>query len=284
MTTPLPTLDVLICTKNAEGLARVCRMIPARHEGIRYVVSAQGVDDAGECSEAEGLNRPDVELTCPRGIGLSRNRNHALRFVKSDLFLLADDDERFLPAELDQVRRTMGQHAHVDIALFRCRDYEGHPIKRYPATAMSYRSAQREGYYVSSVEMAMRRRVADCGLRFDERFGLGAAFLCAGEEDVFLHDANRKGLRIWFFPQDVGSTESHTTGLRFATDVAVQRSKGAAFSYCYGLPLALVRTLREGASFLLRRHQNPFPLMRHMTQGIAYERHTRNSEEPMPEE
>lgn len=282
MASALPTLDVLICTKNADGLARVCRMIPARHEGIRYVVSAQGVQGTDGCPDAGRLERPDVELTFPRGLGLSRNRNHALRFVRSDLFLLADDDERFLPAELDQLRRTMGAHPNVDIALFRCRDYEGHPIKRYPSTAMSYRDARHEGYYVSSWEMTMRRRVADCGLRFDERFGLGATFLCAGEEDVFLHDAACKGLRIWFFPQDVGSTESHTTGLRFATDVAVQRSKGAAFSYCCGLPVALLRTLREGASFLLRRHANPFPLMRHMIEGVAYERRTRKSRKRTP--
>lgn len=283
MANTFPTLDVLICTKNADGLARVCRMIPARHTGIRYVVSVQGVDGTGGCPDVGRLDCPDVELTFPRGFGLSRNRNHALRFVKSDLFLLADDDERFQLAELEQLRRTMGTHPGVDIALFRCRDYEGRPVKRYPSTAMSYRAARREGYYVSSWEMAMRRRVADCGLRFDERFGLGAETLCAGEEEVLLHDAARKGLCIWFFPQDVGSTESHTTGLRFATDVAVQRSKGAAFSYCYGLPVALCRTLREGVSFLLRRHANPVPLMRHMVEGIGYERRTRNPGKQKPE-
>lgn len=271
----LPSLDILICTMNREGLTRVSHMLLPPHEGIHYVVSVQGTVPLAESDEAQPLHRPDVTLTFLSGYGLVRNRNHALQHAQSDLLLIADDDERLSIAQLDQLRATMKEHPNVDIGLFRLTDPQGQYFKYYPPYSLPYKSALRLGYYVCSLEIVLRRRVTDTHLLFDERFGLGAPYLCAGEEDVLLHDALRRGLRILLFPHTIGSTDSHTTGTLFLTSPLVQRSKGATFSYCYGLPSALWRTLKEGLYHLLHHHVNPLPIFRNMVTGIRYERNSR---------
>lgn len=271
----LPSLDILICTMNREGLMRVSHMLLPPHEGVHYVVSVQGTESLAESVEAQHLHRPDVTLTFLSNYGLSRNRNHALQHAQGDLLLIADDDERFSIQDLDKVRSTMKENPNVDIGLFRLTDPQGQYLKYYPSFILPYKSAQRLGYYVSSCEIVLRHRVIDCHLRFDERFGLGAPHLCAGEEEVLLQDALRLGLRIHLFPLTLGSTDPHTTGILFLSSAIVQRSKGATFSYCYGLPSAFWRTFKEGIHHFLHHRVNPLPIFRNMVAGIRYERESR---------
>jgi len=267
---------------NREGLTRVSHTLLPPHEGIHYVVSVQGTEPLAESPEALRLHRPDVTLTFLSGYGLTRNRNHALQHAQSDLLLITDDDEQLSISNLDQARAAMKEHPNVDIGLFRITDPQGQFLKYYPPYPLSYKSAQQLGYYVSSIEIMLRHRVIDCHLHFDERFGLGAPHLCAGEEDVLLHDALHKGLRILLFPHTLGSTDANTTGTHFLTSPLMQRSKGAAFSYCYGLPSALWRTLKESLHHLIRHRANPLPILRNMMAGIRYERNSRTNTENHP--
>lgn len=268
----LPSLTVMICTVGAEGLASATQVVLPPMAGVDYVVSVQGVAEGATLAVPAALQRHDVTVSCLSGRGLSRNRNHALSLAKGELLLVADDDEQLLPDGLRELRRCMDDHPNVDIALFRYSGPDGTWPKRYPALQTDYAFALRRGYYASSVEIALRRRVADIGIRFNELFGLGAPELCAGEESVLLCDAARRGLRIRLFPVRVGTTDLRTTGTRFLESTAMQRSKGATFQYCHGTLVAMWLCLREAAHYAVRRQGQPSLLLRHMIEGIRYAR------------
>lgn len=55
-------------------------------------------------------------------------------------------------------------------------------------------------YTISALEMACKRQSVQGFIRFDERFGLGTKFLTCGEEEVWLEDALRAGLKLHYFP------------------------------------------------------------------------------------
>ena len=263
-------LDVLICTIDA-GIQHVPKVLLEPTEGVFYVVSMQYPEEHFLQQVPEVLKqRADVKLCYLQGRGLSRNRNMALSHATSDILLIADDDERLTKEGIESIIATYEQQPQLDIALFRMTDEQGRFFKRYPSQQMPYEKAVKQGYYVASWEMTMRRTVVEKGLRFNPLFGLGSEQLACGEEDVFLKDALDQGLRIDCVPIVIGSTDPHTTGELFTSSPKVQRSKGATFAYCYGTVNALFRCAKESLHHFVFHGKNPFPLFWNQWKGILY--------------
>lgn len=262
-------LSVLICTLD-EGIQRVPQMLLPPRPDVDYVVAFQYSHNAmAELIPPQLTAREDVSVYPLRGRGLSLNRNHALQHAQGDVLLIADDDNRYRNEYFDHILQVYGRQKEVDIALFRVKDYKGEWLKLYPSEPFDYQNAPRS-YYPCSQEITMQRRVVESGLRFHEHFGLGAGFLCAGEEDVFLCDALRHGLTVKGYPYTVAETNRESTGLRFLSDVRVQRSKGATFCYIYGWRTALWLCLKEALSYAVRKGVRPWPLFKNMWDGITY--------------
>lgn len=263
-------LDILICTIDA-GITRVPKVLLEPLDTVRYVVSMQYTDERFLLNVPEVLKtRPDVELCYLEGRGLSRNRNHAFHKAQADILLIADDDEQLTKEGIENIITTYEQQPKLDIGLFQMTDEQGHFFKKYPSQQTSYKEAVKQGYYVASWEMTMRRSVVEKGLRFNEHFGLGSEFLSSGEEDVFLKDALDEGLQIACLPFVIGQTDPHTTGEQFLSSPKVQRSKGATFAYCYGTTNALYRCTKEALHYLVYHKANPFPLLLNQWEGIRF--------------
>lgn len=238
-------------------------------EGVRYVVSMQYTEDSFKLLVPEMLTeRDDVEVVFLKGRGLSRNRNNAIDAAYADILLIADDDEKLSADALLQLRQIYEEDDTIDIALIQICTLQGEPLKTYPQGRTSFESALKQGYYPSSLEISLRRDKLSDSLRFNTNYGLGSELLSAGEEDVFLCDALRRGLNAVCVPIMIGATEQATTGSRFLTDEKVQMSKGAVFAYCYSQPDALWRITKESAHHFLYNHRNPFPLWLNMYRGV----------------
>ena len=270
---------ILICTIN-DGIRRVPSVLLAEQYCVRYVVSWQQTEpvDAETHQIANTLqHRHDVTLTTLNGHGLSRNRNHAFETAISlmpnpladAVMVIADDDERLEPSAINTLRDLYSRYERLDIALLRALDKEsGQTINPFPSQPVTYSSKPRY-FYPCSVEMTMRSRVWLSGLRFDERFGLGSDYLCAGEEDVFLFNAQQKGLKIMIVPSVLCHTSSVTTGTNVLNPLAL-RSKGALYGYSKPLIWAWLRAAREALSLAIRNKTNPITLFRHLLDGIKY--------------
>lgn len=256
-------LELLICTID-DGIHRAARVPLPRRNGVAYLIGWQHTE--GHSRELpEALRRSDIRVIETEGRGLSANRNRTLAHARGDLLLIADDDCRYTPSGLETVIRGFTEHPEANVLLFQAVDEEGKPHKAYAGSPFNYAHRPR-GYFPSSCEIALRR--LSQLPRFDERFGLGSSFLGCGEEVVFLHTAQTRGLNILYLPHPIVTTGRATTGTRFATSPAVQRAKGALLALVYGRPMAELRCLKE--AFALPRTVRRFSVFREMLRGIRY--------------
>jgi len=239
-------LELLICTLN-EGIRRVPDMLLPERNDVRYLVSWQQTGTV-QVDLPEALlpeKRGDVRVLTLQGRGLSANRNHALKHATGDILLLADDDARYNHESFDTILRTFSRYPKADFICFRAVDRDGNFIKRYAENPYTY-AKRPKGTHISSIEIAFRRQL-NLPL-FDERFGLGSKYLACGEEEIFLHDAISRGLKIIYLPEIIVETNPNTTGKRFRTLAAVRRSKGAVLCYLHGPVQAAARCLKYAAT------------------------------------
>lgn len=264
----MAVLELLISTIN-EGIRRVPEMLLPERKDVRYLVSWQqtGTVRVELPEELVPKRRKDVRVLTLQGRGLAANRNHALKHAEGDILLLADDDTRYENAYFDTILRTFLRYPKADFICFRAVDGQGRFLKRYAEKPYTYASRPK-GTYISSVEIAFRRKL-NLPL-FDERFGLGAKYLACGEEEVFLHDAFAKGLKIIYIPETVVRTDANTTGKRFQTLAAVRRSKGAVLCHLHGPVQAAARCLKYAASLEGLSVRQRYRFYQDMLAGIKY--------------
>ena len=246
-------ITILICTID-EGILKVPHVLMPQQEGVCYVVSMQWTKEDSLALVPNCLKeREDVSITYLRGAGLSRNRNNALACAKGDVMVIADDDNRYKPEFFDNIRSAYEEHPDADVITFQAQDLDGHPLHKYPAP------------YVTSMEMTFRSHVKT---RFNERFGLGSGVFCAGEEQVWMKDAQDEGWNVMYVPVPIVMTRRDTTGTHFLERPQLQICKGAVFRYVYGTADAVWRSLKEAGWYLVHKGENPFPILLNMIKGI----------------
>jgi len=224
------------------------------------------INRPGEISRPGESACADAARTFDYGeTGLSRSRNRALQRAAADIVVIADDDVRHPAGAQETVARAFAAHPRADIITFQARTPDGAPFKRYPSRAR--RHTTRSIMRVSSWEIALRlESVRAAGLRFDERFGLGAEFP-TGEENIFLLDALRRGLTLRYVPQPIAIHPRFSSGADFSTAAAVA-AKGAVFGRMFGAASAPV----EFAFACKKYRLSPFSCLqfyRYMREGSA---------------
>lgn len=128
--------------------------------------------------------------------GLSRSRNMALQHARGDFCLIADDDETFVE-DVEQIVLRAFRETGADIVAFELQNYP----KRIKKTV--HRVKKFESLKLSSCQLALRRRaILDVGLEFDVHLGAGTGN-GAGEENKFLWDAFRAGLKVYYYPAHI---------------------------------------------------------------------------------
>ena len=223
------TIQFLISTLG-KRIAQAAKVLLPPMEGVSYVVVWQRNGIGSDALPAELKEREDVSIVEDNGKGLARSRNIALENATADLLVITDDDNRYDTAAIELIRNAFEKHPTAGLIQFQALTMEGKPLRNYPAFPYAYETRPR-GTYFCSVELVMRRK-ANLP-RFDERFGLGAELGC-GEEEVFVHEAVKRGVKMIYVPQPLVRTDGATTGGRFLTDAAVQRAKGAVLCILHG--------------------------------------------------
>ena len=234
------SLEILICTID-DGIVRAASVPCAPQEGVSYLISWQQSQPNQPQVPASLLERDDIRIVNLKGRGLSRNRNYALAHARGDILLISDDDTSYEPEYFSRIVKAFEERPEADIITFQMANPEGEITMPYQPKPYTYARRPR-GSYICSCEIACRRQAALP--QFDERFGLGPDYLASGEEDVFIHQAHLNGLQILYIPQVIVRTNTATTGTRFLTWDAVQRSKGAVLCFIHGYHSAWLRCLK----------------------------------------
>lgn len=256
------TLEVLISTLGSRGMANVAKMQLPKLNGVSYLVSWQCEEDDKIPSEL--TERTDVRILPHRSRGLSRNRNFALDHASGDILLIADDDLRYTPEGLRKIIAVFEENRQLELATFR---YDAENAKSYPAHECSLNGKLPKGYYVTSFEIALRRESPAGALRFPVEFGVGSPLFGAGEEEIVILMARKRGITCRFFPVTICRHEGLTTGSRRVTSPAVYRGFGAVIGYLYPatcLPRILLKALRGSRNGTM----SFFPAIYHMTAGL----------------
>ena len=264
------SLDILICTLNTR-VVRVADLLMPEQEGVHYVISFQYTSDELLKLVPESiLERKDVTFVKLRGEGISANRNNALRYAKSDLVYWADDDVRFLPETVKTIFDFFTAYPDIDVALFRAQTYSGRELRQYESMArecLTFRSL----LPVLTIEKVCRREKIQNQIYYNTHSGLGAHFMTCYEEQIWLEDAKRLKLKIYYIPKAIIQTSAlYLTRLIFV-DVKVQRSFGALLYYVYGLQ-ALRMAFIFSFNAARKRMAHFDVLFRQFLKGILYMR------------
>lgn len=276
--TSAPLLQVMICTCGADGIERVSKGRHPRMPETEYLVSWQ--TDGSTPLPAE-LERPDMKIFRTATKGLSVNRNHALGKATAPLLLISDDDVDYTEEMLRHVIEAFGKNPDCDVLAFK---YEsaGGVKKSYPEESFPLTDPPK-GYYVSSIEIAMRREAIQGKIWFNEWFGIGALFP-AGEEDVFLHDCKASGIRGRYIPATIARHDSDTTSGRNRKLPEHARIKGAVFSHTHpgDWPLRMaVNAIREARLWIRKEGMPPATYISNWLKGVREMR--KNSVFPTPD-
>ncbi len=257
-------IDILICTIG-DGILKVPSMILPPNGQVTYTISHQ-LGSTGTKPDAKAPQfdysalfngRNDVRVFPLEGIGLSRNRNNAISHSTGDICVIADDDNRYTPEYIQNIITSWEQNVNADILTFQAVTESGELLHPYPAP------------WTCSVEITFRRSsISERNMQFDERFGIGGTMFCAGEEEIFMHNARKAGLDCRFIPKTIVQTRAITTSDNFARNPMLQATKGATFRYIYGCGNALWRALKESAWYMVHKGENPFPIIKNMIRGI----------------
>lgn len=133
--------------------------------------------------------------------GLSNSRNMLLDNAEGDIAILGDDDLYYLDDYNKIIEDAYQKYPQADIIVFRFTQVLGEDSRN------QFPKAKRLNIFgigkVASVEITFKTKaVREKGIRFDSLLGLGAEF-GSGEENAFLADALRSGLKIQYVPSTI---------------------------------------------------------------------------------
>lgn len=178
---------------------------------VELLVCVQGDDPRPEIPAA--LHGARV-IAVP-GVGVARSRNVALEHARGRYLLFCDDDiEIRLDSAMACVRHL--QRTGRALALGTAVTPSGAPRKRYPTTTrrLTLLNTAKAATYEMVLDLDAARAAA---VRFDERFGAGAA-LPLGDEYIFIADLLRAGLRGDAVPWVLATHPDDSSGHRWGTD------------------------------------------------------------------
>lgn len=130
--------------------------------------------------------------------GLSRSRNMAIRNATGDLCLICDDDEELVNDYADILKCAYKQYLNVHIMAFKV----NMPQKTLPSKTFNigiFRAAK-----IHSVQICFKRKSLPSMIQFCEKMGSGTDN-GGGEENKFLIDCIKAGLKIRYVPYLIGS-------------------------------------------------------------------------------
>jgi len=162
--------------------------------------------------------------------GLSKSRNRAIDNSSGDICLIADDDIVYKENIESIIVECFEKNPDADIITFQIETPENGFFKKY--STKEFWHNKRSILRVSSIEVAFKRSsILDSQVRFDELFGLGSKYI-SGEENIFLMDCLKKGLKIKYIPIPIVIHPYENSRKNYSVQQFI--SKGALFYRLFG--------------------------------------------------
>lgn len=187
------TIQVLVSTMNQGDVRKLVRSMKIKsciviNQVTKKIVSPKDISE-------QGLQAYTVEER-----GLSRSRNRAIKKATADVCLIADDDMYYTKDYERVVLDAYTDHPDADIITFFVDNEDSTQVaKIQPYGRLNLLQTMK----VTSCQISFKRNsIIDKNLLMDENFGTGTDKYM-GEENIFLFDCYKKGLRIYNVPQKI---------------------------------------------------------------------------------
>ncbi len=175
-----------------------------------------------------------IRMISTSEVGLSNSRNMAIKNATGDICLLSDDDEIFVQNYDQIIQNAFESLPDADIITFNVTN----KITRLKPTVqkLSYLNTLK----IASYQIAFRRNaILEKEITFDPLLGAGSGNGC-GEENKFLMDCLKHGLRIYFSPETIAAVNTKSSTWFFGYDKTFFYQRGAATRYYMGSFLSLI--------------------------------------------
>lgn len=221
------TLEVLISCMHQKDFSLVCASAITTNA---LMINQCDRDEIQEWSESTQM----VRMISTTERGLSNSRNMAIENAQGDICLLCDDDEYFHPQYESTILGAFQRLPEADIMIF---EIENQPCRLKKSVR---RLRHLELLRVSSWQIAFRRDVVwKSGVRFDPLMGAGSGN-GAQEENKFLMDCYRAGLKVYYVPEVIGRVEHGPSTWFQGYDRNFFYQRGGATRQLMGLPLSIL--------------------------------------------
>lgn len=133
--------------------------------------------------------------------GLSRSRNLAIQNANTDICLIMDDDEELEANYESIILGAYEQYKDVDVIVFKIRN-----------SGKDYRTDTCKVGFIDALKVASweitfkRKSIVEHGIKFNVNIGSGTKH-GSGEENAFLWECLKKGLKIQYVPQYVAALD-----------------------------------------------------------------------------
>lgn len=132
--------------------------------------------------------------------GLSRSRNQAIKHSTGDICVIADDDIKYDNNYEKTIKKAYDKYKDADVIAFYIKN--GKP--KMKEGKINFVSSMK----IQSVQLTFKRKsILKNNIMFNELFGTGAE-LYMGEENIFLAECIRKGLKIYYVPESIAEVEN----------------------------------------------------------------------------
>ncbi|WBL14826.1 glycosyltransferase family 2 protein [Sutcliffiella sp. NC1] len=152
-------------------------------------------------------NRGKIKFISTTDRGLSKSRNLAIKNASGDICVLCDDDIKHYDNSVEVIKKAYLENSEADIIVFAYHT-KGRHKKNFTqkSSKINYLSAMK----ISSVQITFKRKsILEKGILFNEQFGTGSSVYQSGEENIFLFECLKKGLKIYYEPQYILQLEEN---------------------------------------------------------------------------
>ncbi|HEL1558045.1 TPA: glycosyltransferase [Streptococcus suis] len=160
-------------------------------------------------------------------LGLSASRNDAIAQAEdSAICQIADDDLVFVDQYESIVEKAYQEFPDADIIILGM-DFRNHPFpkKNLPKGKVGFLKSMRVVSYQINFKKSSIKQV---DINFDERFGIGSKY-GSGEENIFLFDALKKGLKVYSYPEVIATLLDRPSHWDRKATYSFYKNRGAIF-------------------------------------------------------
>ncbi|WP_045518842.1 glycosyltransferase family 2 protein [Neobacillus niacini] len=189
-------IEVLVSTMNQKDMSLVKKMSIKTDTLI-----------INQCNNVENkevlINGNKIRCLSYNERGLSKSRNRAIENASGEICIIADDDVVYHNNYEKVIYETYKKYQDVDIIAFQVPTTNKKRSKKYGDKIKNINFIN--SMKIASFEITFKRHsIIKAGVKFDELFGAGSQHYRMGEENIFLMECLRKGLKILYVPYEIG--------------------------------------------------------------------------------